>query len=101
MQHYEPHSGAVHSLAFHPSGDYLASAGADATVSLLDLKEGRVCSELTSLRNSAALSVAFSERGDRVAYASADGSVRLYSSNLASRSVSLCLCVSLLLTRSF
>ena len=43
LQHYEPHGAAVNSLYFHPSGDYLASAADDATVCLLDLKEGRVC----------------------------------------------------------
>lgn len=40
LQHYEPHSGAVNSLAFHPSGEYLASAGDDATVCVMDLQEG-------------------------------------------------------------
>ena len=40
LQHYEPHRAAVNSLAFHPSGDYLASSGDDATVCLMDLKEG-------------------------------------------------------------
>lgn len=48
----------------------------------LTVVSGRVCAELTSLKNTSALSVAFSARGDRVAYASADGTVNLYSSNL-------------------
>jgi WD40 repeat protein len=82
LQHYEPHGAAVNSLYFHPSGDYLASAADDATVCLLDLKEGRVCAELTTLQNTRSLGVTISSRGDRLASASADGTVRLYSTNL-------------------
>lgn len=66
LQLYEIHDGPVHSLSFHPSGNYLITAAQEGTLKVLDLMEGRPSYTLYGSKG-AVNTVKFSATGDRFA----------------------------------
>ena len=92
LQHYTAHSGAVNSVAFHPSGSYLLSAASDNTLKantppphttsqhfiflqIFDLIEGRPYYTLHG-HKAPPMGVAFSPAGEYFASVGADEQVR-------------------------
>jgi WD40 repeat protein len=71
------HAIAVHSVAVSPSGELIASAGADGTVKLWRMSDGALLRTLTGHEGDAN-GVAFSPDGSLVASAGADGTVRVW-----------------------
>jgi WD40 repeat protein len=71
------HAIAVHSVAVSPSGELIASAGADGTVKLWRMSDGTLLRTLTGHEGDAN-GVAFSPDGSLVASAGADGTVRVW-----------------------
>ena len=69
------HGGAVHALAFNPTGRTLASGGDDRTVILWDPEAGRERLALTGHADRV-LEVAFSADGGALLTASRDGAVK-------------------------
>jgi WD40 repeat protein/tRNA A-37 threonylcarbamoyl transferase component Bud32 len=67
----------VHDLAFHPSGAYLASAGADGTVKIWDAVSRKVVHTLYGHQGHV-VDVEFNRAGDLLASASEDETVRLW-----------------------
>ena len=70
-------SGAVNSVCFHPSGNFLLSGGDDATLKLLDLPEGRVCCTIQG-HYGPVQSTAFSETGEMFCSGGNDQSVAIW-----------------------
>ena len=70
------HSVRAWSVAFHPSGDMLASSGGDAIVRLWNPETGEITKEFSG-HEEQVLSVAFDD-GNTLASAGADGGVRLW-----------------------
>ena len=86
FQHYGPSVagwwdmdkvGAVNSICFHPSGDFLLSASDDTTLKLLDVPEGRVCCTIQG-HFGPVLSTAFSETGELFSSGGSDSSVSIW-----------------------
>jgi WD40 repeat protein len=71
------HAFAVHSVAVSPSGELIASAGADGTVKLWRMSDGALLRTLTG-HDGDVNGVAFSPNGSLVASAGADGTVRVW-----------------------
>jgi WD40 repeat protein len=71
------HAIAVHSVAVSPSGELIASAGADGTVKLWRTSDGALLRTLTGHEGDAN-GVAFSPDGSYVASAGSDGTVRVW-----------------------
>jgi WD40 repeat protein len=71
------HAIAVHSVAVSPSGELIASAGADGTVKLWRMSDGALLRTLTGHEGDVN-GVAFSPNGSLVASAGADGTVRVW-----------------------
>jgi len=71
------HAIAVHSVTVSPSGELIASAGADGTVKLWRMSDGALLRTLTGHEGDAN-GVAFSPDGSLVASAGADGTVRVW-----------------------
>jgi WD40 repeat protein len=71
------HAIAVHSVAVSPSGELIASAGADGTVKLWRMSDGALLRTLTGHEGDAN-GVAFSPDGSYVASAGSDGTVRVW-----------------------
>jgi WD40 repeat protein len=71
------HAFAVHSVAVSPSGELIASAGADGTVKLWRMSDGALLRTLTGHEGDVN-GVAFSPNGSLVASAGADGTVRVW-----------------------
>lgn len=63
LQLYEIHNGPVHSLTFHPSGNYLVTGSQEGTLKVLDLMEGRPSYTLYGPKG-AVHSVKFSQDGN-------------------------------------
>jgi len=71
------HAIAVHSVAVSPSGELIASAGADGTVKLWRAADGALLRTLTG-HDGDVNGVAFSPNGSYVASAGSDGTVRVW-----------------------
>jgi WD40 repeat protein len=71
------HAIAVHSVAVSPSGELIASAGADGTVKLWRMSDGALLRTLTGHEGDVN-GVAFSPDGSYVASAGSDGTVRVW-----------------------
>jgi WD40 repeat protein len=72
------HQRTVHRVVFAPNGKFLASSGADATVRLWDVSEGKARPLKVFTGPGEANEPAFSPDSKRLAFAGASGTVRLY-----------------------
>ncbi|MFF4658445.1 helix-turn-helix domain-containing protein [Streptomyces sp. NPDC001381] len=70
--------GGVDALAFSPAADRLATAGADGTVRLWDLRAGTPVVGPLGGHEGSVRAIAFSPDGRRIATGGADGTVRLW-----------------------
>jgi len=66
LQLYEIHTGAVNSVSFHPSGNYLVTGSQEGSLKVLDLMEGRPSYTLYGPKG-AVHSIKFSPNGDSFA----------------------------------
>ena len=66
------------SIAFNPSGDLVATAGADDTVDLCHAATGRLFSQPILAEQGQVMSVAFNPRGNSLATGGDDGTVKLW-----------------------
>jgi len=71
---------AVSNIAFHPSGNYLASASDDTSLKIWDLREGHLFYTLNG-HEGATTCVAFSPQGDYFASGAADDQVMVWKTN--------------------
>ena len=72
------HSDWVRSVAFTPSGNYLASASDDKTIKIRDTSTWQCIQTLTGHSNNV-LSVSFSPLGEYLASGSADATIKIWS----------------------
>ena len=77
-----PISGAIHAVAFHPSGKLLATAGGDRRIRLWDLPSGRLTQTLDG-HTELIYDLDFTPDGARLASASIDQTVRLWAPDTA------------------
>lgn len=77
VRQLDGHRGAVYALAFHPDGEYLATASLDHTLKLWNLSTGEEVQTFTR-HHSKVLALAFGPTGNRLASADLDGVVRLW-----------------------
>ncbi|PAA75880.1 hypothetical protein BOX15_Mlig012063g1 [Macrostomum lignano] len=80
VQHYPVHEGPANGIAFHPSGNFLLSAGDDSTLRLYDLLEGRLIYTLRG-HDGAVTACSFSVCGANFASGGADQQVFLWRTN--------------------
>ena len=80
VQHYSAHGGAVNSVDFHPSGNFLTSTSADGTIKVYDLREGHLYYTLHG-HEGATTCAAFSPAGDFFASGGADEQVMVWRTN--------------------
>jgi WD40 repeat protein len=73
---FSQHQGTVYSLAFSPSGELIASAGADKNIVLWAVASGR--SRILQGHEATVLSVAFDREGKYLASSSQDRAVRIW-----------------------
>jgi WD40 repeat protein len=71
------HRGAVHSIAFSPSGEYVLTGGGDGTAKLWSVPHGTLTTTFTG-HTGAVYGVAFSPDGKQVATASQDKTARMW-----------------------
>jgi WD40 repeat protein/serine/threonine protein kinase len=79
IQRLGPYTWNIQALAFDPAGHYLASAAADSTVRIWDVRAGRELVTLQPRHEGSATSVAFSPNGKYLASGSLDRTVRIWS----------------------
>jgi WD40 repeat protein len=76
------HVGAVYAVAFSPTGDLVASGGADGIVRLWDTSTGNPLRTLTGHKD-AVHAAAFSPDGCMIASAGEDGTVHVWGAELS------------------
>lgn len=75
------HTSSVESLAFHPNGQILTSAGVDSTIRLWDVNTGQEIKRIESHTKSVN-SIVFNTTGDLLASGSWDGTIGLHAINV-------------------
>ena len=81
LQHYSAHKGAANEIAFHPSGNYLISCGADALIKIWDLRDACLFYSISG-HKSEVNTVQFSRDGEYFASAGKDKLIFIWKSNL-------------------
>lgn len=77
MRTLKRHSDNIYDVAFHPSGQYFASASRDKTIRLWDFKTGEVVRTYAG-HDKAIMDIEFLPDGNHIISASLDGSIRLW-----------------------
>lgn len=85
VRQLDGHGAAVYALAFHPRGEYLATASFDHTLKLWKVSSAEEVRTFPS-HHSKVLALAFSPNGDRLASADLNGIVRLWETTIGAAS---------------
>jgi WD40 repeat protein/serine/threonine protein kinase/DNA-binding SARP family transcriptional activator len=72
-----PHEGVIN-VSFHPSGTYVATAGADGTVKLWSTADGRMLFDVLAHPDSSVVDLAFSFDGSLLATGAFDGTAKVW-----------------------
>jgi WD40 repeat protein len=72
-----PHEGVI-KVSFHPSGAYVATAGADGTVKIWSTEDGRILFDIVAHPDSSVIDLAFNYDGSRLATGAFDGTAKVW-----------------------
>ncbi|HEX2908307.1 MAG TPA: hypothetical protein VHO69_15655, partial [Phototrophicaceae bacterium] len=72
---------SIHSLSWHPNGDYIIGASQQGNLVIWNAKDGQVLQQY-SVGNSVITSVAWNKAGTMLAVTLADGTTKLFETNI-------------------